>query len=137
MPESLQERKSRDVRAFEVTVAGTEWTKVIYARSAGQAKVEYWRDVCDAWPGTPYTLMRARRRVQPPPDPEFQRCAEYRGLPHVRLLDRVTVKGGGRGVIVGHNGSANFDVLFDEDSPEYRGQRLNVHPASCHFGERA
>jgi hypothetical protein len=32
-------------------------------------------------------------------------------------------------VIVGHNSSANFDVLFDDDSPRYAGNTLNVHPS--------
>lgn len=47
-------------------------------------------------------------------------------MPEVRCGQRVKC-GESYGFIVGHNSSANFDVLFDDDS-RYPGQRLNVHP---------
>lgn len=48
-------------------------------------------------------------------------------MPNVRCGQRVHV-GEARGVIVGHNESANFSVLFDLDSPKYPGAILSVHP---------
>lgn len=114
--------------AFEVNVKGTDWHKVINARTAGKAKVEYWREVTDPWPSIPFTAIRCRKLGAPQSSEQFIRNAEYRRMPGVRCGDRVRC-GEARGVIVGHNSSANFDVLFDDDSPRYPGERLNVHPS--------
>lgn len=115
------------VFAFEVSVVGTDWTKIVNTRTAGKAKYQYWLDVTDAWPDVPITAMRARKVGEPHTSEAFERNAKYRGLPNVKCGQRVKV-GNDEGVIVGHNSSANFDVLFDDDSPKYSGQRLNVHP---------
>lgn len=117
------------VAAFECNVKGTDWQQVVHARTAGKAKSEYLRHVRDAWPEVPYTAVTVRCLGVPRTDSEFARVAAYRGMPHVRIGDRVQV-GDCCGAIVGHNRSANFDVLFDDDAPKYAGQVLNVHPAS-------
>jgi hypothetical protein len=118
-----------EVFAFEVSVKGTDWTKIINARSAGKAKHEYYRSVVESWPDVPFTAMRARKynSGRPYTSEAFERNANYRGLPAVKCGDRVRVADC-CGVIVGHNSSANFDVLFDDDAPRYGGMRLNVHP---------
>jgi hypothetical protein len=122
-----------DVFAFQVTVAGEPtWGKVINAHSAGKAKADYWRQVTDPWPDVPYTAIRCRKLGPPVTSESFARTATYRGLAHVRCGDRV-VCGAARGVIVGNNSSANFDVLFDIDSPEFPGLRLNCHPGELTF----
>lgn len=124
------------LRSFEVT--HREWDnyrEVVNARTPGQAKREAMsglREVCPD--GVAWTALRARVLGPPATSEQFVRNAHYRGLPNVRCGDRVAV-GAGRGAIVGHNSSANFDVLFDDDSPEHAGQVLNVHPASCQFEE--
>lgn len=122
------------VYAFEVSVAGRDWTKVVNARTRGQAKKDYHRDVLDAWPDVPFTAMRARKLGPPQTSMEFERNASYRGLPAIKCGQAVKV-GEARGVIVGHNDSANLDVLFDEDSPRYAGLKLNVHPAGITIEE--
>jgi hypothetical protein len=116
------------VSAFEVSVKGTTWSAIVNASSPGKAKGSYHREVCDAWPDVPYTAMRCRKMGGPHSSEQFLNNARYRGMPGVRCGQRVLV-GEERGVIVGHNASANFDVLFDADS-KYRGQTLNVHPES-------
>lgn len=118
-----------DLFAWEVSVKGTDWTKIVNARTSGQAKRDYHLDVRDAWPDVPYTAMRCRKIGAPHTSERFKHNARYRGLPDVRCGQRVKV-GDARGVIVGHNESANFDVLFDADS-KYRGMKLNCHPDSC------
>lgn len=118
-----------NVFAFEVSVKDTDWKKVINAHSAGQAKADYWRDVRECW-DVPFTAMRCRKLGKPETSSAFIRNAVYRGLPDVRCGQRVNV-GNATGVIVGHNSSANFDVLFDTDSPRFAGLRLNVHPDDC------
>lgn len=118
------------VYAFEVTVAGKpEWGQTINASSAGKAKSEYHQLLLDCYPEVPFTALRCRMVGAPKSSREFVRCAAYRGLPAVRCGQKVKV-GAATGVIVGHNASANFDVLFDEASPKYAGLRLNVHPSS-------
>ena len=57
----------------------------------------------------------------------FRADAAYRGMPDIQCGQRVKV-GEAHGVIVGHNESANFDVLFDPDSPRYANLRLNINP---------
>lgn len=114
--------------AWEVSVKGTDWTKTVNARTAGQAKRDYHLDVRDAWPDVPYTVMRCRKIGAPHTSERFKHNARYRGMPDVQCGQRVKV-GEARGVIVGHNDSANFDVLFDDDSPKYAGLKLNCHPS--------
>lgn len=124
---------SNSVFAFEVTVKEKpEWARVINARTAGQAKSEYYSELLDAWPDVLWTSLRCRKIGNPQTSERFRANAAYRGMPSVRCGQSVKV-GRARGVIVGHNCSANFDVLFDPDSPQYANLRLNVHPSSIEF----
>lgn len=82
----------------------------------------------DAWPDIPFTLVRVRKLGPPQSSPGFIRNAEYRQLPGLRCGQRVTV-GTATGVVVGHDGAANFEVIFDDDSPKYPGKTLSVHPS--------
>jgi len=120
------------VRAFEVNVKGTQWHRIVNHVSAGKAKYEYLRDVRESWPSVEFKHLTCRIVGGPVTSEEFMRCATYRGLSNVRCGDRVTV-GRGTGTVVGHNSSANFDVLFDDDSIEHAGQTLNCHPSSIQF----
>lgn len=117
-----------EVFAFDVWVAGTDWHKTINARNAGKAKYDYFLDVTDAWADIPYTRMRARKLGLPESTERAIRVAKYRNRPELKCGIRVRAEGG-IGVIVDGNSSANFDVLFDDDSPRYAGERLNCHPA--------
>ena len=117
-----------NVFAFEVSVKGTDWARVVNARTRGAAKADYHRDVAESWPDIPFTAIQCRKLGAPRSSEDFIRVATKRGLPAMRCGDRVRV-GDATGVIVGHNSSANFDVLFD-DGGRYAGQVLNVHPAS-------
>lgn len=115
------------LRAYECTVKGTDWHRTVHAETAGKAKLEYWRDVREAWQDTPYTAIRCRVIGPPQTSDDFRRTAEYRGVSFARVGMDVIVNGC-RGVIVGHNCSANFDVLFQDG--RYKGQTLNCHPQS-------
>ena len=122
-----------EVFAFEVSARdsmGTkQWPEIINARTDAKAKAEYHRSVVDAGWEIPYTALRVRKVGAAQTDRYCERVAQYRGRPELKCGVRVTV-GDGRGVIVGANASANFDVLFDDDSPRYAGARLNCHPGS-------
>lgn len=125
--------EERTVRAFEVSVKGTDWVRIVNARTPGQAKRDYHRDVIDCWPDVPFTAMRCRVLGAPQTSRDFERNAAYRGIGSVRCGDAVRV-GHAHGIVVGHNSSANLDVLFDCDSPKYANLRLSVHPSECDFG---
>lgn len=118
--------------AFEVWVDGCEHKSTVYAHTRGKAKYSYYLNALDWYPNVEFTWLRCRKLGPIGPQntsEDFIRCATYRGMPDVRCGQKVKV-GKGLGVIVGHNSSANFNVLFDEDSPEYAGLKLSVHPAS-------
>lgn len=117
-----------NVFAFDVWVAGTDWHKIINERTPGRAKRDYHRSVVDAWPDVPFTAMRVRKLGLPRSTPQAVHVAGLRSRPDLKCGVRVRAEGG-TGVIVDGNDSANFDVLFDDDSPRYAGMRLNCHPA--------
>lgn len=120
-------RTKGEVFAFEVRVANTSWSRIINAPTAGRAKRLYHQDVMDAWPDIPFTAIRVRKLGPAHTSEAFKCNAKYRGRPDIRCGQRVAVNGA-MGTITGHNESANFNVLFDDDAPRYAGLTLNVHP---------
>lgn len=96
------------------------------ATSPGKAKAMYFSDVSDCLPDLQFTDVRVRCLGGPVTTGAFRRTAEYRGVPFARIGMQVSV-GGERGIIVGNNESANFNVLFD-DASRYKGETLNCHP---------
>jgi hypothetical protein len=113
--------------AFECTVKDAPWgPTVINSTTAGKAKQQYHRDVSDPWPDVRFIDIRVRKIGGPRTTDAFVRNATYRGMPDVKCGQRVKVNGN-FGWIVGHNSSANFDVLFD--SGKWAGATLNVHPS--------
>lgn len=112
--------------AFECRHKDDEWRgSIINSISAGQAKSDYWRDVLDVWPDVKFTDIRVRKLGPAHTSDAFVRNARYRGMPDVKCGQRVRV-GDSEGWIVGHNSSANFDVLFD--TGRLKGGPFNVHP---------
>ena len=97
-----------------------------HATSAGKAKAEYFRRVREAWPTIRFSDVRVRVTGPVSTSESFQRVARLRGLPELRCGQRVRV-GSAHGTVVGHNASANFEVLFDPDT-RHAGLTLNVHP---------
>ena len=124
------------VFAFSVNVKGRNWDSVINHRTAGKAKAEYLRSVQDSWPDVQFTDITCHKIGERPETNEsFIRTAEYRGLPTLRCGSHVVV-GTATGVIIGHDSSANFRVLFDDDSPQYQGLILSVHPQEMKIMEK-
>ena len=131
--------KTNEVFSFDVWVAGIQQSidhpYSVNARTSGQAKMEYLR-MLDRCFEVDFTRLRVRKIGDPRTSEEFLRNAQYRGIPKLKCGDRVKV-GDGVGVVVGHNSSANFDVLFDPESPKYPGLRLNVHPQDLQLESEA
>lgn len=105
--------------------------RTVNHRSAGAAKYAYMMDVRDCWPDVKITDMHARKVGGPVTTAAFKRTAAYRGMPDLECGQAVTVNGR-PGVIVGHNDSANFDVLFGPGS-QWNGAICNVHPSELRF----
>lgn len=124
---SLRETVSKPIFAFECRHKAHDQGSIINATSRGKALYQYFLDVSDCWPDVKFTDLRVRKVGGPHTSEQFAWNAKYRGMPNVRCGQRVKV-GNAFGTIVGHNSSANFDVLFDEGG-EYSGLTLNCHPA--------
>lgn len=122
-------------REKEDLYSRNEKESIYNARTRGQAKMAFIRDLDGCIADLKYTDVRARKLGKPHSSMAFVRNATYRGMPEARCGDRVKV-GTSEGVIVGHNASANFDVLFDENDPQYPGLILNVHPGSLEVWTR-
>lgn len=122
-----EQRTSNQVFSFACRTSwAPEWGETIYNRAtSGQAKADHFRHVRDAWPDTKFTDIRVRKVGEPHSSERFIANAKYRGMPDVRCGQPVKV-GDSHGTIVGHNSSANFDVLFHDG--KYKGLTLNVHP---------
>ena len=116
------------VSSFACRIKGDSHETTVHALTPGQAKSEYFRNVADVLPDLRFTDVRCRRLGGPIHSDNFLRTAKYRGVPFARIGMRVLV-GGEQGVIVGHNSSANFDVLFARGT-RYADQVLNCHPRS-------
>lgn len=114
------------VFAFAVRYRDDPHETVINAPSAGKARYEYLMDVRDVAPDATFADIKVRKIGTAHTSERFKHNAAYRGMPDVRCGQRV-IACGVNGVIVGHNDSANFEVLFAEDS-EFKGGRGNVHP---------
>src|SRR5690242_10224144 len=84
---------------------------IINAMTAGKARYRYLLDILDPLPDAKITDIRVRSHGPAYSSADFIRCAAKRGLPNARCGDRVKV-GDDEGVIVGHNSSANFDVML-------------------------
>lgn len=115
------------VFAFEVRCG--KYSRIVNSQTRGRAIAEYMGDVRDCWPDVKFTEFRARKLGPAHTSAAFDRTADYRGWHGVKCGQRVRLKDGGElGTIVGHNDSANFDVLFDQGT-RYCGRVANCHPA--------
>jgi len=118
-------KQQRELRSWSVSTTDLpEHSTVVVARSAGAAKYRYWLDVSDACPDFPFTKMRARVIAGYAEPRGFRDCMEYRRVPFARVGMRVRFDDGKEGTIVGHNSSANLDVIVDGGDEVF-----NCHPA--------
>lgn len=114
--------KRPTVRSYACRVKDHSHEETVHATTASKARYAYFLDIRDCLPDLKIMDIRVRSLGGPVTTDRFARCAAYRGVPFARVGMRVEV-GGKPGMIVGHNSSANFNVLFDgEDVP------LNCHP---------
>ena len=119
----MKTRKLGPLRSWACRLAGSKHETTVLARSPGDAKARFYHHLDGDFP---YLDIRVRCDGPPMTTVQIRRNAEYRGVPFVRAGMPVEVDGQ-RGVIVGVNSSANWDVLFDQDS-RWGNQVVNCHP---------
>jgi hypothetical protein len=112
------------VSAFECRFDG--FVSTINAGSAGKARYEYLLSVRESYPDATFADIRVRKVGPAHTSAAFLRTAKYRGIPDLRCGEAVTVNERS-GFVVGHNDSANFDVLFADG--DWKDCVLNVHPS--------
>ena len=112
------------VFAFECRFG--EFTRTVNAATRSKARYDYLLDVRDAYPDVTFADISVRKLGPAHTSEAFIRNARYRGMPDLRCGEAVTVSGRA-GFVVGHNSSANFDVLFT--GGDWAGAVLNVHPS--------
>lgn len=102
-------QKKGELRSYKCSLDGKHWTK-FNARTRGQAKIAFYHYL-----DGDYDYMRMLCRVDGDiyTSDEFKRNAEYRNTP-LAYCGMVVSCNGRRGVIVGHNYSANLDLAFDD-----------------------
>ena len=115
----------KQLQAFACRCKGDPHETTINTTSAGKAKSEYFTRLLDCSPDYKFTDIRIRRLGSPVSSDGFRRNAIYRGIPFAYVGMRVKV-GEDSGRIVGHNSSANLNVLFDDG--RHKGLVLNCHP---------
>lgn len=111
------------LRAYECSLDGKHWS-TINALSKGKAKSEFLSDI--DW-DVRYIDVRCRvlGDVKFHTPEGFKKNARYRNIPFAYCGMKVELSGS-FGWIVGHNCTANLNVLFY--TGEYIGQTLNCHP---------
>ena len=125
---ATQKPTTNSVFAWECSVTGAGWSRTINHFTASKARYEYLTVLRESYPDVTFADISVRKAGAAQTSEAFKRTARYRGLPDLQCGHRVAV-GQAIGTVVGHNDSANFDVLFDADSPEFPGLTLNVHPS--------
>ena len=114
------------VQSYACRLKGIDHETTITAKSAGKAKAAYRSQLLDVFDRVEFRDIRVRSLGGPVTSDEFRRNAEYRGVPFAKVGMRVRV-GEAMGTIIGHDSSANWRVLFDEDT-RYQGGTLSCHP---------
>lgn len=104
---------------------GHPWATV-YAFTRSKARYQYFLDISDCCPDLKIHQITVRAGAGWRDTEKFLRTATYRRRSDLHVGSRVRV-GNNLGWVVDSNSSANFDVLFDEDS-EYAGAKMNCHP---------
>lgn len=114
-------KKQGELKSYQCSLDGEHWSSY-NATSRGQAKMQYWHDLDGDFE---YLRIRCQVLGAVYTSEEFIRNAEYRGI-EFAYCGMVVDVGGCWGIIVGHNDSANLNILFTEG--ENKGMILNCHP---------
>ncbi len=123
-------KSTKPLKTYMVTFTPWLTSESFITTSAAKAKYLYFIQSDDVFNCSFFELLKhlkVRCLGGPETSEEFIKNAEYRQIPFAHCGMAVKV-GGMLGHIVGHNSSANLDVLFAEG--KYRGMVLNCHPHS-------
>lgn len=98
--------------AFECRAKGSDIFSLVNAPTAGKARYRYWLTASDAWPELKLVDVTVRKAGPPHTDEMLRYVGKLRGRP-LEAGDRVTLRSGEAGVIVGSCSGANFEVWLD------------------------
>ena len=114
-------KKQGELRCYECSLDKKHWVK-FNATSQGQAKMDFYHYLDGDFD---YLLIKCRVVGNVHTSEAFIRNAIYRKI-EFAYCGMVVEMDGNKGVITGHNDSANLNVLFTEG--KYKGQLHNCHP---------
>lgn len=109
-------------RYYKCSLDGEHWWST-FASSSGQAKQAYIRMLDGCYDNCYLSILCRVDSCKT--SQEFKDNAKYRGISFAYVGMNVKVSGD-KGIIVGHNSSANLDIYFLEGYN--KGQKLNCHP---------
>jgi len=115
-------KKNGELKSYECSLDGENWTN-LNTTSRGSAKATFYRHYSDL--GINYIDIKCRCKGKPYTSEDFKRNAKYRNI-EFAYCGMVIDVNGKKGIIVGHNSSANLDVLFTEGTN--KGYVINCHP---------
>lgn len=110
-----------ELKSYDCSLDGKHWT-TINATSKGKAKSMFYYSLEIDFK---YTSIKCRINGYPYTSDDFKRNAKYRNIEFAYCGMAVQVEHR-KGVIIGHNSSANLDILFLDG--EFKGQVINCHP---------
>lgn len=110
----------------------SDFPTIINSYSRDKAKNIFYNMVRDVYDNVRFIDCRAKFIGPAHTSSAFLRNANYRGMPDIRCGNRVKTVNG-MGYVVGHNSSANFNILFE--SGDLAGGTYNVHPSEVLFYE--
>lgn len=113
-----------ELKSWECSLDREHW-ETINALSKGKAKSRYLQINDYDWAEYTDVYCRQSRSTYPYTSDAFKKNAVCREIEFAYCGMRVCVDGE-FGVIVGHNHSANLDVMFTDG--KYKGQTMNCHP---------
>lgn len=115
--------KQGELRHYQCSLVGIDHWWSVNSTSYGKAKSEFYRML--DMDGIEFTSIRCKCIGMPHTSEDFKRNAKYRNI-EFAYCGMVIDVSGEKGVIVGHNSSANLDVLFT--TGKNKGHVFNCHP---------
>ncbi|WP_047452581.1 hypothetical protein [Alistipes sp. ZOR0009] len=116
-------KKQGELKSYICSIDGEHWTS-FNATSYGHAKSQFLIYLDDCY-GDCYLSIRCKCAGSVYTSEDFKRNAKYRGI-EFAYCGMVVEVDGNKGVITGHNSSANLNVLFTDG--KWKGQTHNCHP---------
>lgn len=114
-------KKQGELKEYKCSLDGEHWMS-FNATSSGKAKMQFFNYLEGDYN---YLYIKCKVGGKIYTSDEFKRNAKYRNI-EFAYCGMVVEVDGKKGIIVGHNSSANLNVWFTEG--KYKDQVMNCHP---------